>query len=411
MVETVSIEQLRKFILEKQGLRTENPVNSTLDVIHNIHNVQIDTISVVARSHDLILYNRVPDYKEKDIWKLLREKKVFESYSHELCLLPIQEYPFYKWIINYRNKNIGNRTQNWVNENKAVIDNIYNYVKKNGETCSSDFKSNTKSRWWSSDVKIESVALRYLFQRGKLLVSYRKGFQKYYDLTERVLPSNISSEPIDQSELTEHILNTILSALGFAGPNEILSYFGRSFQRAVWGNKEKKKKVVDFLENNVKEGPLRSINTQNSEDSYYILDRDFNQLLNQDVEIKTDIPVKLLSPFDNILRDRYFAKNIWNYDYKFEAYVPKAKRRYGFFCLPILDDYELIGMVDAKVHRKEKKLELISVYINKEIDNNFIYRFAKGVQNFAQFHNCPELIVGKFHPNKMKAKFIKEIDH
>ncbi|MHA1913096.1 MAG: winged helix-turn-helix domain-containing protein [Promethearchaeota archaeon] len=408
MAEIISVDKVRKFILEKQGLRTEKPAKSTLDIIRKIHNVQIDTTSVVARSQDLILFNRLPDYKEKDVWELERDKKLFESYSHALCLIPIEEFPFYLWIFEHIRENPGNWTKKWIKGNKKIVDSVYDYIKKHGETSSSNFKGTGKSEkgGWG-EIKAESMALKYLFNSGKLLIAFRKGFQRYYDLVERVLPANISTEPLERSELPSHMLNIILTGLGIASSNEMVSYLGRTFPRIVW--KGKRQGVNDFLNRCVKDGIVRTINVQDFKDTYYILESDYSSLVNQDPEIPCDVPVKLLSPFDNIIRDRYFSNNIWDFNYKFEAYVAKAKRQYGFFCLPILDNYDLVGFIDVKAHRKENTLELISGYINKEVDANFAYRFVKGVQSFAHFHNCSEISIGNFYPNKIKKTLVSEI--
>jgi len=357
----------------------------------------------------MILYNRLPDYKEKDVWELEHDKKLFEYFSHKLCLIPIEKYPFYKWIIEYRQKNPGNWTKNWVKENRKIVDYVYDYIKKNGETCSSDFKSNIKAKregWWV--LKAENLALKHLFHIGKLLISYRRRFQRYYDLAERVIPQGINSEPMDKTDLPEHILDIILSALGIASSNEFLNYLGKIFPKIIWEGK--KQSVNDYLNECVKIGLLDSINIQGLKDQYYVLVKEYDQLINQNIEIQKDLPVKFLTPFDNIIRDRHFPKNIWDFDYTLEAYVQKAKRKYGFFCLPLLDNYELVGIMDAKAYRKEKKLEIMSVYINKEIDVNFSYRFAKGIQNFAQFHNCSDLKFGNFYPKKIKDEILKEIN-
>jgi len=93
----ISKEQAQQFILHTQGLTTDFSTLALRDIIKRIHNLQIDTISVVARSQDLTLYNRKSDYQEKQIWKLLEEKKLFEFWSHGICLLPIEEFPFYAW--------------------------------------------------------------------------------------------------------------------------------------------------------------------------------------------------------------------------------------------------------------------------------------------------------------------------
>lgn len=405
----ISINQVQKLILDKQGLRTKNSNQSILDLVKNIHNVQIDTISVVARSQDLVLYNRLSDYKEKEVWKLERDKKLFEYFSHQLCLISIEEYPFYKWIIEYRQKNPGNWTKNWLKDNKNIVDYVYNYIKKNGETCSSDFKSDIKAireGWW--ELKAENLALKHLFHSGKILISYRKGFQRYYDLAERVIPSNINIEPMDKNDLPDHILDLTISSLGIVSSNEVFNYLGEIFPKIVWEGK--KPMVNDFLNDHVKDGLLESIKLQNLKDPYYILREEYDQIINQRNENQKDLPVKFLTPFDNLVRDRYFPKNIWDFDYTLESYVQKDKRKFGFFCLPILDKHNLVGIMDAKAYRKERKLEIISVYINKETDVNFPFRFAKGLQNFAQFHKCHEINIGKIYPNKLKDSIISEIN-
>ena len=91
----------RKFIIEEQGLGKSNSFENVLDVARKIHNIQIDTISVVARSHDLILFNRLENYQEKEVWKWLKEKKLFEFWSHAMCLMPFEEYPFYAWKMKH----------------------------------------------------------------------------------------------------------------------------------------------------------------------------------------------------------------------------------------------------------------------------------------------------------------------
>ena len=91
----LSVDDARRFVLDVQGLRTDKLCRSTMDVAHRLHNIQIDTMSVVARSHNLIVYNRIPQYKEGDVWKYLKKGKLFEYWSHALCLIPIETYPFY----------------------------------------------------------------------------------------------------------------------------------------------------------------------------------------------------------------------------------------------------------------------------------------------------------------------------
>lgn len=402
MTESFSIHQIRRFILDNQYLRTDKQTDSVLDVIKKIHNVQIDTISVVARAQDLTLFNRITDYKEKEVWKYEKEGKIFEYFSHVLCFLPIEEYPFYAWIIEYMSKNPGKWTINWIKEHKSILETVYSHVKSSGPTCSTDFKNTTKVKregWW--ELKPENLALKHLFHTGKLLVSHRKGFQRYYDLPERVIPSNISTEPMEKDELSYHVLEIVSNALGLVGIDDIWNYLGGIFPKIIWNNN--KQKLNNFLQNIVNEGVLIPIHVDKLKDTYYLTEKNYNKLLRTPDKIKQDFPVKLLSPFDNIIRDRYYPKDIWNFDYKFEAYLPENKRELGFFLLPILDNYDLIGNIDAKVHRKEKKLELITIYIDNNLNDNFISRFLEGINQFAQFNNCTEILLNRVVPEKFQT--------
>lgn len=408
MTQTISINQARKIILANQFLRIKNQAKSILDILKKIHNVQIDTISVVARSHDLILFNRLFNYKEKEIWKLEKEGKIFEYFSHSLCFLPIDEYPFYKWIVNYMSKNPGEWTENWIKSNRRIVDYVYDHVKKSGPTCSSDFKNTTKVKregWW--ELKAENLALKYLFHKGKLLISHRKGFQRYYDLPERIIPPNISSELMEKEEVPIHILNIIFNALGVVSTNEIQNYLGNIFPKLIWDNN--KDGINNFLDEKQKEGLIEQIKIESLENKYYIMENKYDNLMKTLKEEVDRFPVKFLSPFDNTIRDRYYPKNIWNFDYTFEAYMSKEKRKYGFYLLPILDNYELIGNIDAKVYRKEKILELISIYLENDLDNNLLSRLVEGLYNFAKFNNCNKVNLSNTYPQNLREKLITEI--
>jgi uncharacterized protein YcaQ len=177
----VSLDQAKRFILDIQGLRTSRQSRSVLDVAKRIHSIQIDTISVVTRSHNLIAWNRFPKYKEGDVWKAEKERKLFEWWSHAMCFMPMETYPFTAWRKQFYPDDLWNSFKKWSIENKDTIEQVYRKVKKDGVVNSASLgERKTKSDgWW--DWKVEKRALEYLFYTGRLMVPYRKGFQKYYD--------------------------------------------------------------------------------------------------------------------------------------------------------------------------------------------------------------------------------------
>ncbi|HUU77928.1 MAG TPA: crosslink repair DNA glycosylase YcaQ family protein [candidate division Zixibacteria bacterium] len=404
----ITKNEARKFILNRLGLRTNSSFSSVLDVVKQIHNIQIDTISVVARAQDLTIFNRMLGYQEKNVWKHLKERELLEFWSHAICLMQIEEYPFYLWRIDYHTKHKSSWWKHWENKCKHIIDRIYNYVKTNGPTKSADFKQKEirkSTGWW--DWKEEKIALEMLFHTGRLLIAYRENFQRYYDLPENVIPSNVSTEKLSLEEVPQHLINIVFSSLGIASVEEIKHYTGQSFSRELWKNNVGK--IEAFLDNYVKEDILLEVNVNELENKHYMLAK-YNSELKESQKFNFNrVPVKFLTPFDNIIRERSFVQKFWDFDYRIEAYTPVDKRQYGYFSLPILDKYHFIGISDMKVHRKDQMLELKSLFFEKDFknDDGFIDRFITGLTLFKDFHGCNEIIINHCNYPKLLME-IKE---
>lgn len=397
----VSLHQALEFILDTQGLRTKKPSKSILDVAQRIHNIQIDTISVVTRSHNLITFNRFPNYQEGDIWKLQKEGKLFEYWSHAACLMPMETYPFYAWRRSFFPEELWDSFRKWGVENKELIEQVYNQVKKDGVTNSASVgERKVKSDgWW--DWKIEKRALEYLYSTGRLMVAYRTSFQKQYDLAERVLPAGVDSEPLSNDEAAAFVVETTLGSLGLGSHQDIRTYQGRLPARKLWGGR--KADVEAHLDQKVSEGSLEEVSIDGLKDRFFVLQRNADRLTSSKGSNHDSIPVKILSPFDNIIRERHYPEQLWSFEYKIECYVPATKRVYGYFVLPILDGSELAGRLDAKVHRKKSILEIKALYLESEMlqSNEGLERLKRGISDFADFHSCETIEFGKVKPRKM----------
>ncbi|MBD3190290.1 MAG: hypothetical protein GF308_06585 [Candidatus Heimdallarchaeota archaeon] len=399
----------QQFVINQQMLLSEESSQSILEVIKRIHNVQIDTISVVARSHDLILYNRCNNYQTKEVWEYLKKGKLFEYWSHAACLLPIEEYPFYVWKMNYRKNNLRPRWKKWVIENQSIIDRIYNHVENNGATCSADFKNESSKAgvWWSW--KEEKTALEYLFNIGKLAIAYRENFQKYYDLTERVIPSNIDTKPMNEEELPYYLVKTIFTALGIGNYKDFRTYVGSGVTSYLWNNR--KKAIENFFDKCINEDLLVEIKIKGTPGRHFALAENQEKIL-QDLKPNTKKSMKFLSPFDNLIRERNYPKRLWNFDYKLEAYVPKNERIYGYYVLPILDKHEFIGRTNIKTHRKEHHLEIKGLFFEEkiDIDDERITRLTIAIKDFARFHHCESISINKIKPQKLNQKIESQIN-
>ncbi len=400
----VSSETAKRFILDIQGLRTNQQSKSVLSVAKRIHNIQIDTMSVVTRSQNLIIYNRFPRYREGEVWKDLEKGKLFEYWSHSLCLIPIEAYPFYATKMEYNKTTSKGYYERFGVKMKDTIREVLEYIKKNGLTSSSDFKG--QSLGWGGS--LESRSMQYLHYTGQIMIAFRKNFQKFYDLTERVLPSNIDSTPMDNSGVARFLVETTLRSLGLGNYQDIRSYLGRWPTLFLWNNQ--KSAIDDYLDEMVKEGNLEKVKIEGVKDHYYMLSKNVKKF--QKIEAGSlEDPVKFLSPFDNIVRERHYPLKIWGFDYKLESYVPPDQRKYGYHVLPILDGSEIVGRVDAKVYRNENRLELISVYF----ENNFwkdtagIERLVRGFHEFREFHEVEEISVSNVTPEAAKNRILERL--
>ena len=402
----VSQSQAQHLVLDVQGLRSRRPCRSVLDVVRRVHNVQIDTISVVSRSHDLTVFNRFPKYSEGEVWREERAGRLFEYWSHAMCLLPVQSFPFYAWIMERMSEAKKGWQVEWGVKNKETIESVLEHVKAKGPTASSDIgtREQKSDGWW--DWKKEKLALEYLLVTGRLLVAYREGFQKYYDLTERVLPPAIPSEPMAIDEIPEYVVDTVFRSIGLGDYRDLKTYMGGLPFRETWGGRQ-------LVESTLKEhigSTVEQVTVEGHKDPLYVHKAYTDALTGSGPDTSSE-HVMLLSPFDNIVRERHYPRWLWTFDYKIECYTPVNQRKYGYYALPILDGSALAGRVDAKVHRDKGLLELKSLYIEFDSlkDDDGAARFAGGLERFAKFHGCSEIELHSVMPRGLRKRYCEVI--
>jgi uncharacterized protein YcaQ len=233
------------------------------------------------------------------------------------------------------------------------------------------------------------------------MVSSREGFQKKYDLPERVIPPGIDTEPMSVDEIPRYIVDLTFRSLGVGDYRDVKLYTGRMVAKHLWSSK--RATIEEFLDSLV--GDLLEEISFGKKNKYYVYN-DYTNRLEKQLSSSDDIPVKILTPFDNILRERHYPLSIWDFEYKIECYVPKTDRKFGYFVLPLLDQNELLGRVDAKVHRKTGELELKSLYVEDErmYSDGGLQRLSDGMKRFAEFHDCTKIVCKKVFPKSISKK-------
>lgn len=393
MKNSLSLQETQKVILLSQGIHSEHKLGNgkaaTYKAIEAINYVQIDSISVVERAHHHSIWNRTQNYDPIHIEQLLEDKQIFEYWSHAASYLPMENY---RYSLPRKNA-FAQGEQQWFRVDKKDMSLVLERIKADGPLQAKDFKDTrkTKTGWW--DWKPAKKALEQLFMEGELMVVKRQGFQKVYDLRERVLPANLDTSTPSEEEYFQHLIINYLKANAIGTPQQI-TYLLKGLKTSV------KKHCMQMLE----QGLLITVYVDNQ--SYFALPTVHN-LLNKKL---SQNKVKILSPFDNLLIQRKRTKELFNYDYQIECYVPANKRKIGYFSLPLLWGREFSGRMDVKMDRKLGVLNILNLHIETEKPDEFIVYLKKALDRFLFFNNGTSINLVKITSNNqaLANKQIKE---
>src|SRR5690606_34448392 len=256
-----------------------------------------------------------------------------------------------------------------------------NYVKKRikneGPLRSRHFdEPGKRGEWW--DWKPAKDALEYLFHSGELMVHSRKNFQKVYDLPERILPANINDSIPSDNELSEHLIMKAINANGIVSMKE-MTYLRRH-------NSVTTKQVLNNLSESKK---IIQVKIDGIDDIYFSTKKILSELNN----FKTNKHIHILSPFDNLVIQRKRLKDLFDFDYTIECYVPAPKRKYGYFVLPVIYGDKFIGRLDAKADRKSGILKIINYFPEKgdKVSSKVVSFFDKKLLELARFAGCEKV--------------------
>lgn len=380
----LNITEARQLMLAALGLVQLPQKSATKDdllaTVRQMHLLQIDTISVVARSHHLVLWSRLGDYPLDWVDELLADGQLFEYWSHAACMLSIEDYPLYRHRMLTRDRSL-----KWIEEHQEDVDKLLAYIRDNGPVRSADFErpDNRKGAgWW--DWKAEKVTLEVLFNAGILAVAKRQSFQRFYDLHERVMPEWSDDRLLTETEIELGFARKALQAIGVAQPAWVSNYFYRM-----------KKDTLAALKIMEASGEIYPAKVEGWKQTAYI-HRDNLPRLDQIRVGQIDFNLTtLLSPFDPLVSDRDRALATFGYDYRIECYTPAPKRRYGYFSLSILHRGQLVGRLDAKAHRKDKIFEVKQLHLEPGVvvTDTLVNDLAATLQRCADWHKTPEVVV------------------
>jgi len=352
----ISAPAARRLFLGAQGLLDDPGRRATAaslqKLIEALGFVQVDTINVVARAHDLTLFSRLDDYRPEQLRKLLEDKRsLFEGFTHDASAIPTAFFP--QWKPRFARDRARIHAHAWWQhhfrgtDGARVVKDVKGRIEREGPLKSSDFEHPEKrGPWWGW--KPQKAALDFLWRSGELMIPRREGFQKVYDLTERVLPEPHALPGPDPAGHLEWACATAAERLWVFTPKELAEFWAsvEAAEAKAWCGAAAKAGRIVPVQVEGADGDVRP--------AFALADWEARLAKLPEPPERT----RLLCPFDPILRDRARALRRFGFDYRFEAFVPEPKRQYGYFVLPILEGDRLVGRLDPKLHRTRGLLEV-----------------------------------------------------
>lgn len=308
-------------------------------IVRRLSCVQLDSITTVERSHRLVIAARAGAYEEGAVSELLRRGELFEYWAHEACLIPAEDHPLYRRRMRER------REHHWwgdvIGRDPTLARAVLRRIEREGPLNASDFEGRSRGTW---ELKPEKKMLEALWTAGKLVIAGRAGFQRVYDLPERVLPARVLEAPLPSPRETLRALCLrAVRARGALTASAVAEHF-RIEGRA--------KTVQPHLDALVRAGDLERHDVEDGGKAVYVAP-DAKALAGA---------TALLSPFDNLLWDRPFLRRFFGFDHVMEIYKRPPERRYGYYVLPLLSGDRLAARVDLKTERAEGALVVKAVH-------------------------------------------------
>ncbi|MBI1418708.1 MAG: winged helix-turn-helix domain-containing protein [Limimaricola sp.] len=336
----------RRLFLGRHGL-AEAPTGpgkgaDLMGVIAALGFVQVDSVNTLARAHDMILWSRRQRYRPPALGHLLhRDRQVFEHWTHDASVIPIAHFPHWRHRFERDRARLADRWRDWQGGDfLAEVDAVRDRIATRG-ACGSGDVGDGEARgasggWW--DWHPSKTALEYLWRTGEVAVLRRESFRKIYDLTERVIPPEHLNRHHPVEETIDWACTAALDRLGFATSGELAAFWAlvSPEEARAWCAAAHSAGRIEEIAVECVDGSLRRAFA-------------WPGTLAEALDLTAPgARVRILSPFDPVLRDRKRAARLFGFDYRIEIFVPEAQRRYGYYVFPVMEGDAMIGRIDVK---------------------------------------------------------------
>lgn len=397
---TLSLESARRLAVRCQHLAGPRPgagLDGLRQVLRTLRCLQLDPVNAVARSHLLVLWSRVGGYDPADLDVLLwQERWLFEYWAHAASIVLAEDYPIHQVMMRgypAGESGYARQVRGWLSANDALRQHVLDRLREKGPLPIGGFDDVAAEPWrssgWTNGRSVERM-LDFLWFQGQVTVAGRSGRTRLWDLTEHRLPEWAGTEPLSREEAVSRAAEHALRALGVARTADIEQHFIRDRYPGLAG-------VLSDLE---AAGLIVPATVEGGAERWHV-HRDVLGLLERDWEPRTT----LLSPFDNLICDRGRTERLWGFAFRTEMYVPKAKRQYGHYIMPILHGDRLAGRLVPRLDRRRAVLEIEGLFPEPDTpaDEATTAAVGRAVAELAAFAGAREITYGDKVPQPWRV--------
>ncbi|HYH92354.1 MAG TPA: crosslink repair DNA glycosylase YcaQ family protein [Candidatus Saccharimonadales bacterium] len=352
-------------------------------VLGRLGSLQFDPLEVTGRNHDLILAARIAGYRRAWTDALLYDERwLYETYNKGLSLVPTAELPYFR--ITWDRFAAGHGAATFA-EHAELVEELLDRIRRDGPLSSTDVEPRAAIEWYWRPTNQVRAILEAMAQAGILGLAKREGNRRVYDLSERLFPAALLADRRTETEQIRHKLLSRYRAHGLLG--------ARGGQAEVWlgtGQTTERNAARDTL---IESGDLVAVEVEGVRGVRYVLGGEVDALRRAATSSAADEPASpgaaFLAPLDPLVWDRDLLRSLWEFDYIWEVYVPAAKRRWGYYVLPLLAGDRFVGRIEPRIDRSTGTLHILDVWweagFEPLADAGFVRHLAGALTSHAAF--------------------------
>ena len=382
---------------------------SVLRVVERLGSLQFDPLDVTGRNHDLVLAARIRDYRRAWTDDLLyRDRHLFEAYNKGLSLLPTAELPWYR--VTWDQSLASHGSAAFV-DHAGLVDELLERIRRDGPLSSTDLEPRAAIDWYWRPTNPVRAILEALAEAGILGLARREGNRRVYDLAERLFPASLLAHRPPEREQRRHKLLSRYRAhglLGRSGSGELWSGTGRATRTS--GSPDVPSRA-DLLADLVEAGTLVPVAIDGVRGERFVLADELG-LLGEAGNGAGAPGVAFLAPLDPLVWDRAFLRSLYDFDYVWEVYVPAARRRWGYYVLPVLFGDRFVGRIEPRIDRQAGVLRIIGLWWEDGFDpvqaEGFVDALAVALEAHARFTGAKRVVLPRTAIHRALATAIRE---